>query len=81
MDVVEMFNIVKPYMRQLLEDTNALKMWVSLLIPKIEDGNNFGVAVQEDTLAQIQHVEAEVASYLEQEFQYLVSRGNLIAKV
>lgn len=56
-------------------------MWVSLLIPKIEDGNNFGVSVQEDTLAEIQQVEVEATNYLEQVSRYYISRGKLISKV
>lgn len=56
-------------------------MWVSLLIPKIEDGNNFGVSVQEDTLAEIQQVEVEATNYLEQVSRYYISRGKLITKV
>lgn len=56
-------------------------MWVSLLIPKIEDGNNFGVSVQEDTLAEIQQVEVEATNYLDQVSRYYISRGKLITKV
>lgn len=56
-------------------------MWVSLLIPKIEDGNNFGVSVQEDTLAEIQQVEVEATNYLEQVSRYYVTRAKLITKV
>jgi len=58
-----------------------LKMWVSLLIPKIEDGNNFGVSVQEDTLAEIQQVEVESTNYLEQVSRYYAARGKLVTKV
>jgi proteasome activator subunit 3 (PA28 gamma) len=55
-------------------------MWVSLLIPKIEDGNN-DVSVQGDTLADIQQIKDEDTIYLEQVSQYYVSRGKLITKV
>lgn len=41
-------------------------MWVSYLIPKIEDGNNFGVSIQEDTLAEIQSVESEATGFFDQ---------------
>jgi len=58
-----------------------LKMWVSLLIPKIEDGNNFGVSIQEDTLAEIQQVEVESVNYLEQLSRYYAARGKLVTKV
>lgn len=51
------------------------------MIPKIEDGNNFGVSVQEDTLAEIQQVEVEANNYLEQVSRYYVSRAKLVTKV
>lgn len=73
--------IVKPYIRQLLEDSNLLKMWISFLIPKIEDGNNFGVSIQEDTLAEIQSVESEAAAFFDQISRYFISRGKIVSKV
>lgn len=30
-----------------------VKMWITLLIPRIEDGNNFGVSIQEETLSEV----------------------------
>lgn len=56
-------------------------MWVSFMIPKIEDGNNFGVSIQEDTLAEIQSVESEAAAFFDQISRYYVSRAKLISKV
>lgn len=50
-----------------------VKMWVQLLIPRIEDGNNFGVSIQEETVAELRTVEGEAASYLDQ-----ISRLNLV---
>ncbi|XP_015595008.1 proteasome activator complex subunit 3 isoform X2 [Cephus cinctus] len=77
----ELIHIVKPYIRQLLEDSNLLKMWISFMIPKIEDGNNFGVSIQEDTLAEIQSVESEAASFFDQISRYFISRGKILSKV
>lgn len=51
------------------------------MIPKIEDGNNFGVSVQEDTLAEIQQVEVEATNYLDQVSRYYAARGKLVTKV
>ncbi|WAQ94637.1 PSME3-like protein [Mya arenaria] len=32
--------------------TDEIKMWISFLIPKIEDGNNFGVSIQSGSYAR-----------------------------
>ncbi len=58
-----------------------LKMWISFLIPRIEDGNNFGVSIQEDTLGEVRTVEAEAASFLDQISRYLLTRGRIVTKI
>ncbi|KAL5291995.1 PSME3.2 family protein [Megaselia abdita] len=77
----EMIKIVKPIIRELVEDSNLLKMWISFMIPKIEDGNNFGVSIQEDTLSEVQAVEAEAAAYFDQISRYFLSRAKVVTKV
>ncbi|GLV41892.1 Proteasome regulator gamma [Carabus blaptoides fortunei] len=77
----DLIHLVKPHIRQLVEDSNLLKMWISFMIPKIEDGNNFGVSIQEDTLAEIQSVESEAAAFFDQISRYFISRGKMISKV
>ncbi|XP_026811096.1 proteasome activator 28-like [Rhopalosiphum maidis] len=44
-NLTEYFEILKSNMIQLLEDNRVLKMWITLLIPKTEDGDNFGMWV------------------------------------
>ena len=44
--VAQMIGQIKPKIVELVESANLLKMWVTFLIPRIEDGNNFGVSVQ-----------------------------------
>lgn len=56
-------------------------MWILFLIPRIEDGNNFGVSIQEDTLGEIRTVESESASYFDQVSRYYMSRGKIVAKI
>ena len=58
-----------------------LKMWISFLIPKIEDGNNFGVSIQEDMLAEIRSVESEAAAFFDQISRYFITRGKIVTKV
>ncbi|XP_055680826.1 proteasome activator complex subunit 3 isoform X1 [Lutzomyia longipalpis] len=79
--ICDLIKIVKPVIRGLVEDSNVLKMWISFLIPKIEDGNNFGVSIQEDTLSEIQTVESESAAFFEQISRYFISRAKVISKV
>ncbi|KAK9692872.1 Proteasome activator pa28 beta subunit [Popillia japonica] len=79
--VMELVAVVKPHIRSLVEDANMLKMWITVMIPKIEDGNNFGVSIQAGTLAEIQSVEVGTSAFFEQISKYYVARGKLISKV
>lgn len=72
---------VKPLITDLMEHANMVKMWISFLIPKIEDGNNFGVSIQEDTMAEARQVETESATYLEQLSRYYISRAKIISRI
>lgn len=72
---------LKPLIRDLIDHANMMKMWIAFLIPKIEDGNNFGVSVQEETMGEARQVETEAATYLDQVSRYFISRAKLISKV
>ena len=89
--ISKLLKVVKPHLRQLVQDTNLLKMWIrslvriilvkldyfifSFMIPKIEDGNNFGVSIQEDTLAELRTVESEALAYYDQVRYSFLKRG------
>ncbi|KAG2471322.1 proteasome activator complex subunit 3-like [Polypterus senegalus] len=79
--LVEIIEKVKPEIRTLIEKCNTVKMWVQLLIPRIEDGNNFGVSIQEETVAELRAVEGEAASYLYQISKYFITRAKLVSKI
>jgi len=79
--LVELIDIVKPVVREMVENINKIKMWILFLIPRIEDGNNFGVSIQEDTLAEVRNVESEAASFLDQISRYLLTRGKIVTKI
>lgn len=80
-NISKLVDIVKPLIRDLIEHTNKVKMWIAFLIPRIEDGNNFGVSVQEDTMAEARQVESEAATYLDQITRYFITRGKIVSKV
>jgi len=71
----------KPLMKGLMENSNKVRMWINFLIPKIEDGNNFGVSIQEDVVAEARTVESEASSYLDQITRYYLQRARIITKI
>lgn len=79
--IVELIGEIKPLIGELVEDTNLLKMWLMYLIPRIEDGNNFGVSIQEDVLGEIRASEGESAAYYDQISRYFALRGKTVAKI
>lgn len=79
--IKELCAIIKPLIRELIDQANLIKMWITYLIPRIEDGNNFGVSIQEDTMAEARTVESEAATYLDQISRYYMTRGKILSKV
>ncbi|CAF3759605.1 unnamed protein product [Rotaria socialis] len=72
---------LRPYILHFLDSVAIIKLWIQLMIPKVEDGNNFGVSIQEDSLAEVRTIETEVTQYIDLTCKYLISRGELIKKV
>jgi len=79
--LVEMIDAIKPHVVDLIDNANKIKMWITYMVPRIEDGNNFGVSIQEETLSEARQVESEAATYLDQISRYFMTRGKIIAKV
>uniref|UniRef100_A0A914V5J0 Proteasome activator complex subunit 3 n=1 Tax=Plectus sambesii TaxID=2011161 RepID=A0A914V5J0_9BILA len=79
--IAELIDITRPLLRDAVESVNKVKMWIMFLIPRIEDGNNFGVSIQEETLAEVRTVESEAAGFLDQMSRYFISRARLVTKV
>ncbi|XP_065839961.1 proteasome activator complex subunit 3-like [Oscarella lobularis] len=73
--------ILKPEIRTLITTCNKVKVWIQLLIPRIEDGNNFGVSIQEDTLSEVTRLESDTSSFLDHVSRYYVARGKLASKL
>lgn len=44
--IVILLQRLKPEIKDVIEQLNLVTTWLQLQIPRIEDGNNFGVAVQ-----------------------------------
>jgi len=57
-----------------------VKMWVQLNIPKIEDGNQFGLQVQESMIEEVQTAEDLCCTVAEEVSRYYTSRGKICDK-
>ncbi|MBN3319198.1 PSME1 protein, partial [Atractosteus spatula] len=71
---------VKPEIQTLKEKLNVVSMWVQLQVPKIEDGNNFGVAVQEKVFELMTNMRTKIEGFQTQISKYFSERGDAVAK-
>eukprot|EP01126_Amoeba_proteus_P055257 TRINITY_DN6848_c0_g1_i1.p1 TRINITY_DN6848_c0_g1~~TRINITY_DN6848_c0_g1_i1.p1 ORF type:complete len:213 (-),score=31.03 TRINITY_DN6848_c0_g1_i1:135-773(-) len=78
--VLVLLEKLKPELLRFIENLNSLKIWIHLNIPRIEDGNNFGVSVQEETLSEIARAEDTTFQTLDALTKYFVTRAKLVSK-
>lgn len=76
-----MVAFIKDEVLQLIEMCNHVKIWIQMNIPRIEDGNNFGVSIQEETVAELSRTEDSGLAVLESITKYYVTRGKLCSKI
>nr|CAD7419070.1 unnamed protein product [Timema cristinae] len=79
-ELSELISVVEPFIRQLIEDTNTLKMWISS-IPNNEDGDHFEGTLQENAIGQITMVLSEAKKFFCQISVYFEARGKIVSKV
>lgn len=65
---------------ELLELVNTVKTWIQLNIPRIEDGNNFGVDIQEEIVSELGRVEESGFNDFEEFAKYYIARAKLVTK-
>eukprot|EP00794_Sanderia_malayensis_P003772 gene3772-4295_t len=80
-NLTPMIQALKPEIQELIRTCAKVQMWIQLLIPKIEDGNNFGVSIQEEILNEVNRIQTEATGYLDQISRYYITRGKLLSKV
>ncbi|XP_077325618.1 proteasome activator complex subunit 1 [Lithobates pipiens] len=71
---------IKQEIQALKENLNMVTLWLQLQIPQIEDGNNFGVAVQEKVFELMTSLRTKLDASLTQISKYLSDRGDAVAK-
>ncbi|XP_066460124.1 proteasome activator complex subunit 2 [Eleutherodactylus coqui] len=76
----KILNIVLPEIRTFREGCALIITWISHLIPKIEDGNDFGVSVQEKVLERVTAIKTKMETSQTNLNKYLTERGDAVAK-
>ncbi|XP_046880064.1 proteasome activator complex subunit 2 [Hypomesus transpacificus] len=78
--IVMLLDRVKPEILALRETCITVSCWIQHLIPKIEDGNDFGVAIQEKILERLAAVKTKVDGFQTKINKYFSERGDAVAK-
>ncbi|PWY97178.1 proteasome activator pa28, REG alpha/beta subunit [Testicularia cyperi] len=66
---------------ELVELMDALKMYINLQMPQIEDGDTFGVSVQEEALNEVVRTQDAAYNLLATPITFHTTRGDLAAKL
>jgi len=79
--ILQLLGLLKKELLEIIEMINTVKLWIQLNIPRIEDGNNFGVSIQEETVNELSRAEDAGFAVLESMTKYFVTRAKLVSKV
>eukprot|EP00941_MAST-03F_sp_MAST-3F-sp1_P003732 g3732.t1 len=78
--LLRMMETLKVHYTESMEVLSTMKMWIQLNIPKIQDGNNFAVGVQEECITELSRVEDSCFTVIESMSKYFGTRASLVAK-
>ncbi|KAI0652425.1 proteasome activator pa28, REG alpha/beta subunit [Trametes meyenii] len=65
----------------LAELCDKVKLWINLSMPKIEDGDNFGVQIQEDVLSEIHRSQESAYNLRDAARQDYLTRAKICSKI
>ncbi|XP_014724093.2 proteasome activator complex subunit 1 [Equus asinus] len=78
--IVVLLQRLKPEIKDVIEQLNLVTTWLQLQIPRIEDGNNFGVAVQEKVFELMTTLHTKLEGFHTQISKYFSERGDAVTK-
>lgn len=79
--LTDLVAILQKEILDMSEMINALSIWVKLNVPRMADGNNFGVEVQEEITKVLEGAEDAGYDVLDSFATYHSTRGSLVTKV
>ncbi|KAA1468049.1 proteasome activator pa28, REG alpha/beta subunit [Dentipellis sp. KUC8613] len=72
---------VKRECEQLAELCDKVKLWINLTMPKIEDGDNFGVQIQEEVLNELHRSQESAYNLRDNARQGHLNRAKICSKI
>eukprot|EP00920_Eleutheroschizon_duboscqi_P026981 GHVT01066099.1.p1 GENE.GHVT01066099.1~~GHVT01066099.1.p1 ORF type:complete len:264 (+),score=31.58 GHVT01066099.1:179-970(+) len=79
--IYEQLEALKTEASELIETVGNIKLWIQLNVPRIEDGNNFGVGIQEEAIQELARVEDSAFNLYDAVVKYYMARAKLSTKV
>jgi len=79
--LVSVHETVKKESEQLIELTDKVKLWINLTMPKIEDGDNFGVQIQEEVLNELHRSQESGYNMRDGIRQHHLNRAKICSKI
>ncbi|KAH3759774.1 proteasome activator complex subunit 3 [Pelomyxa schiedti] len=79
-EIIQMHTLLKELLLGVVELMQAIKLWVRLNVPRIEDGNNFGVGIQEETIAEVKRAEDHAWGAGDSFLDYHLIRAKMVTK-
>jgi len=79
--LVAVHETLKKECEQLIELTDKIKLWINLTMPKIEDGDNFGVQIQEEVLNELHRSQESGYNMRDNVRQHLLNRAKICSKI
>jgi len=79
--ILELVKEIKPFLVELQDEILILRNWIQLNIPRIEDGNNFGVEIQEEISKKLFNVQDKIEERLVGLYFYHRKRAKAVTKL
>jgi len=80
-DITELTSVVKKEVEALIAYLDQIALFINLHIPKIEDGNNFGVQVQEQMKGMVSGGQLSAQDFLRSIPKFHTLRAKIVCKV
>ncbi|GJE86187.1 proteasome activator pa28, REG alpha/beta subunit [Phanerochaete sordida] len=79
--IQKVHNILKVECEELADCIDKVKLWINLSMPKIEDGDNFGVQIQEEVLNELHRSQESAYNLRDAARQSHFNRAKLCSKM